>query len=62
MVVTKGMYTYTLKVTRHLGHFFILLPLPDRCVLGKYFIIEFFIEPSLDIAKMNITTINIDNE
>jgi hypothetical protein len=24
MVVTKGMYTYTLKVTRHLGHFFYL--------------------------------------
>ena len=33
MVVTKGMYTYTLKVTRHLGHFFILLPLPDWCAV-----------------------------
>ena len=24
MVVTKGIYSYTLKVTRHLGHFFYL--------------------------------------
>ena len=32
IVVTKGMYIYTLKVTRHLGHFFfILLPLQDWC-------------------------------
>ena len=23
MVVTKGMFAYTLKVTRHLGHFFL---------------------------------------
>ena len=36
-MVTKGMYTYTLKVTRHLGHFFLSY---YRFKIGVYVIVH----------------------